>query len=757
MNKRRKVGSTLFLSTLAALSIVGMGLAATTALASGSAEFGIIFEDNTTHTNGSVTVAEGSKDATLKVTMNDGGTSVAFSEAILFEYTPETPLDLVNNDLILNWDASLPAGFDTYFNVANTSGKLSPDDASSLAEPTTYTFTLPVDALGVTVKEEADLAAAEEALKDSKIGISYEVNLEEKQEAPVVEVTSVSLDKEALTLAPGASETLVATIAPEDASDKSLTWSSSDDKVATVDNNGKVTAAENAADDATATITVASKNGKSASCVVTIDALEPEPVVSSIALDKDTVNLTVGEGTDTLTATITMDPAGSTAPAVEWSFSENYESYISVAGTDTNTITITPVAEGSVTVTATAGGKTDTATINVKAAPVVEEPAIFEQGKFGLFQSTLGKALYFNGNIANNYYLGTTENYEEAVDVIAYVAGENEYNLRIGENGQYIAAVQSGTHENIVLQDEAYAWSYNEDYDAYYTTFDETDFWLGSYSEKTTIGLSDWKFIDGEGQNIAHIVSEAIPSPALETITISGAKSVAVDSTITLTATANPLGASLAGLTWTSLNTNIATVDSSTGVVTGLKAGETTIKAMVGEVSATYDIEVVEPVTGETTEIQASYEDGWEGFTLKGTQSGSPFSDKGDTTAIASELNSGGETIVSTVDTTENVYTDKTASGVKFGTSSNSGTLSFTATHSISKITIKAVAWSGDTPKITVNDVEKDFSKAGDGLLTSAETFEFDFTVPTDKVTIVSSKKSKGRFAIVGITISYIA
>lgn len=413
MNKRRKVGSTLFLSTLAALSIVGMGLAATTALASGSAEFGIIFEDNTTHTNGSVTVAEGSKDATLKVTMNDGGTSVAFSEAILFEYTPETPLDLVNNDLVLNWDASLPEGFDTYFNVANTSGKLSPDDASSLAEPTTYTFTLPVDALGVTVKEEADLAAAEEALKDSKIGISYEVNLEEKQEAPVVEVTSVSLNKEALTLAPGASETLFATVAPEDASDKSLTWSSSDDKVATVDNHGKVTAAENAADDATATITVASKNGKSASCLVTIDAPEPEPVVTDLSLDKETIELTIGDEAQTLTADVTMS-AGEDVD-VAWSYdpSDTYADIITVTGNG-NSLSIAPKAAGTVTITATAGDFSDSCVVTVSEAAVVDpfadaiEVGVSEFLKASDREGKLYKLTGVVGEVTNTTYGNST-------------------------------------------------------------------------------------------------------------------------------------------------------------------------------------------------------------------------------------------------------------------------------------------------------------------------------------------------------------
>ena len=51
MNRRRKVGSTFLLSSLAALSIVGMGLAASTVLAEGETSFGIHFNDHSTPEN----------------------------------------------------------------------------------------------------------------------------------------------------------------------------------------------------------------------------------------------------------------------------------------------------------------------------------------------------------------------------------------------------------------------------------------------------------------------------------------------------------------------------------------------------------------------------------------------------------------------------------------------------------------------------------------------------------------------------------
>lgn len=55
-------------------------------------------------------------------------------------------------------------------------------------------------------------------------------------------VTGVTLDKRELFLQVGGEENLVATVLPADANDKSVTWSSSDNNIASVDNNGKVSA-----------------------------------------------------------------------------------------------------------------------------------------------------------------------------------------------------------------------------------------------------------------------------------------------------------------------------------------------------------------------------------------------------------------------------------------------------------------------------------------------------------------------------------
>lgn len=99
-----------------------------------------------------------------------------------------------------------------------------------------------------------------------------------------VPVTGVTLDKSSGTLYQGGSVTLVATVAPADASDKTVTWSSSNDTVATV-NNGVVTAVALG----TATITVATHDGGyTASYALTVQAVPRGNLMPSVGWFDDT-------------------------------------------------------------------------------------------------------------------------------------------------------------------------------------------------------------------------------------------------------------------------------------------------------------------------------------------------------------------------------------------------------------------------------------------------------------------------------------
>ena len=87
------------------------------------------------------------------------------------------------------------------------------------------------------------------------------------------EVTSVTLNKATLNLEVGKTGKLSATVLPATATNKSVTWSSNNEAVATVSTNGTVTARKAG----TAVITARTANGKSASCTVTVTGGSTEP------------------------------------------------------------------------------------------------------------------------------------------------------------------------------------------------------------------------------------------------------------------------------------------------------------------------------------------------------------------------------------------------------------------------------------------------------------------------------------------------
>ena len=180
-------------------------------------------------------------------------------------------------------------------------------------------------------------------------------------QTPVVEVESVSLNKSEMTLTEGESETLAATITPENAENKSITWSSNNEAVATVDVNGNVTAKSAG----TAVITATSTNGKSAGCTVTVE--KKQIPVTEVRLSESTVGIVEGS-TYKLTATVL--PENTTdSKNVSWS-SSNSE----VATVDANG-TVTAKRAGTAVITATStNGKSAgcTVTVSKKEIPITE-------------------------------------------------------------------------------------------------------------------------------------------------------------------------------------------------------------------------------------------------------------------------------------------------------------------------------------------------------------------------------------------------
>ena len=180
-------------------------------------------------------------------------------------------------------------------------------------------------------------------------------------QTPVVEVESVSLNKSEMTLTEGKSETLAATVTPENAENKSITWSSNNEAVAIVDVNGTVTAKSAG----TAVITATSTNGKSAGCTVKVE--KKQIPVTEVRLSESTVGIVEGS-TYKLTATVLPE---NTTDSKNVSWSSNNEA---VATVDANG-NVTAKSAGTAVITATStNGKSAGCTVKVekKQIPVTE-------------------------------------------------------------------------------------------------------------------------------------------------------------------------------------------------------------------------------------------------------------------------------------------------------------------------------------------------------------------------------------------------
>lgn len=157
------------------------------------------------------------------------------------------------------------------------------------------------------------------------------------KEDPVVAVTGISLNPSSLSLEVGGTASLSATVTPSNATDKSVTWSSSNAGVASVA-GGVVTAVA----EGSATVT-ATAGGKSAKCEVKVTA--KTVAVTGVSLNKTSLTLNPG-GSFQLEATVT--PANATDKTVSWTSGD--ASKVTVENG-----LVKAVSPGTVTVTAKAG------------------------------------------------------------------------------------------------------------------------------------------------------------------------------------------------------------------------------------------------------------------------------------------------------------------------------------------------------------------------------------------------------------------
>ena len=142
-----------------------------------------------------------------------------------------------------------------------------PENVSWITENKTKSVSTSTFHLDVAANETYETRSAEITFSNEESGLSEKVTVNQKGKT-FVHVTSVTLDKAELTLIEDEKATLIATVSPEDATDKSVEWSSDKPEVASVDENGEVTARSAG----TATITVTTKDGgKTANCDITVE------------------------------------------------------------------------------------------------------------------------------------------------------------------------------------------------------------------------------------------------------------------------------------------------------------------------------------------------------------------------------------------------------------------------------------------------------------------------------------------------------
>ena len=207
-----------------------------------------------------------------------------------------------------------------------------------------------------------------------------------------IAVTGVTLDQTTLSLVAGTTGQLTTTVSPDDAADKTVTWASADETIATVDANGKVTAVA----DGQTTITVTTTDGaKTADCkvIVTKDKVN----VSGITLSETTLDKTTDDGAVTLVATVSPEEA--TDKTVVWTSSNPAVAAVSATGE----VSFLDKGTATITVTATNGTPDDTSddfsatcavsvVKNVKGLTLDKSALMFETGNSGQLVAAVSPA-----------------------------------------------------------------------------------------------------------------------------------------------------------------------------------------------------------------------------------------------------------------------------------------------------------------------------------------------------------------------------
>ena len=329
-----------------------------------------------------------------------------------------------------------------------------------------------------------------------------------------VKVSRITLSASTgLTLTKGQTQKLTATVAPANATNRTVTWKTSDKNVATVSENGLVTAVGGG--DATITCTAQDGSGVKATCKVTVTV-----PVSGIQLSQTSAALTVG---DTLTLTKTIYPSDATNQAVIWTSSSD-----AVASVDSNG-KITAKTAGSAVITCKSVSDNSVVGIcNVTVKAKVQTPSEIKVNKITLNKTTAsvtkGKTLQLTATVAPGNATKKEVKWSTSNKNVAMVSTSG-----------LVTAKSAGT---------------------------------------ATITCTAQ---DGSGVKATCKITVKNPVVKVTKVTLNKTTAtLAPKETLTLKATVTPTNATNKAVTWKSSNTKIATVSSS-GKVTAKAAGTVTI------------------------------------------------------------------------------------------------------------------------------------------------------------------------------------
>lgn len=196
---------------------------------------------------------------------------------------------------------------------------LSSDESVATVDESGNVTAVGVGECTITTTIVADTTAtAEDAGVDSEMLVVPENAKAETKVTVTTKVEQIALSKTEGVLTVGNSVTITATVTPDNATNATVNWTSSDEKVATVDSNGKVTAV--AAGNATITATSESDGDVSADYALTVNKAAAKPATNysgttSSAGAATTPSYTAPSAPSASTPTYVPAPAPAPAPA----------------------------------------------------------------------------------------------------------------------------------------------------------------------------------------------------------------------------------------------------------------------------------------------------------------------------------------------------------------------------------------------------------------------------------------------------------